>query len=222
MQEGEGKIVVPVIQEEVHADVKPVQTGSVRVTKSVETHDELIEHELRTGHADVKRVQVNRVVDGPQQPYRTGNTLVIPLVSEVLQGCEKQWVLTEEIRITQLEQTETIQQKVPVTSEHVRVERLDAQGNVIHSDAVPPERPAFAGPAAEAQAIEAPVRIDDPVQKESRLAAPSMLKRRAAAAADPANAPSDAPSEPPARKVLSSPKGILSKRSRKPGKSSPG
>jgi stress response protein YsnF len=101
--------VVPVVQEEVHADAVPVQTGGVRVTKHVEGHDEILEQELRRGRVEVKRVKTDRVVDGPQQVERVGNTLVIPVVSEVLR-VEKQWVVTEEIHITQIEETETVQQ----------------------------------------------------------------------------------------------------------------
>ncbi len=192
-------MVVPVIQEEVHADAKPVQTGGVRVTKSVETHDELVEQELRKGRAEVERIQMNRVVDGPQAPYRSGNILIIPVVSEVMQDCEKQWVLTEEIRITQLEETHTVQTNVPVTEEHARVERLDAQGNVTGAEATRSEEPV----------------IEKPVQQSGRLGSPSIVNRRATTT--PAR-PGEARSAPPSRKVLSSPKSILSNRPRRPGR----
>lgn len=122
--------VVPVINEELHADAIPVQTGGVRVTKHVEGHDEILEQELRRGRVEIKRVKTDRVVDGPQQVQRVGNTLVIPVVSEVLR-VEKQWVVTEEIHITQIEETETVQQKVRVNQEQAQVERLDEHGDVV-------------------------------------------------------------------------------------------
>jgi stress response protein YsnF len=130
-----GDIVVPVIREEAHASAVPVKTGTVRVTKSRETHEELLEQELRKGRAEVKRVPVNRVVDGPQPPHRSGETLVIPVVSEVLNGCEKQWVITEEIHVTRTETAETVQQKVELATERAHVERLDEHGRVIATDA---------------------------------------------------------------------------------------
>jgi stress response protein YsnF len=123
-------VVVPVVSEELHADAVPVVTGGVRVTKRVHTHDEVLEQELRKSHAEVKRVKTNRLVDGPQPVQRVGNTLVIPVVSEVLR-IEKQWVVTEEIHITQTEQTETVQQTVPVSHEEAQVERLDESGNTV-------------------------------------------------------------------------------------------
>jgi stress response protein YsnF len=136
--------VVPVINEEVHADAIPVQTGGVRVTKHVDGHDEIIEQELRRGRVEIKHVKTDRVVDGPQQVQRMGNTLVIPVVSEVLR-VEKQWVVTEEIHITQIEERETVQQTVRVNEEQAHVERLDEQGRVVSS-----EEPAVTSAAAAA------------------------------------------------------------------------
>ncbi|HZS56535.1 MAG TPA: DUF2382 domain-containing protein [Bryobacteraceae bacterium] len=126
-------VVIPVVQEQVHVDAKPVITGGVRVTKHVESHDELIQQQLRTGHADIKRVQTNRIVDGPQPAQRVGNTLIIPVVSEILR-VEKQWVVTEEIHITQREELRTVEQTVPVNYERAEVERLDETGTVTQKE----------------------------------------------------------------------------------------
>jgi stress response protein YsnF len=131
-------VVIPVVQEEVHADAQPVVTGGVRVTKHVDTHNELIEQQLRTSRADIKRVKTNRVVDGPQAPQRVGNTLIIPVVSEQIH-IQKRWVVTEEIHITQHEEVETVQQTVPVNYERAEVERLDAAGNAMPVEQVPVE-----------------------------------------------------------------------------------
>ena len=117
---------------------------------------------------------------------------MIPVVSEVLQGREKQWVLNEEIRITQLEETETVQHKVPVSEEHVRVERLDAQGKVTSTEAERVEEPIVREALAE-----------EPVDETTRAAIPSIVNRRTAPTT-------------PGPKVLSSPKSILN-RPRSPG-----
>ena len=127
MTDRDDDIIIPVIREELHVDAVPVQTGGVRVTKRSVTHNEVLEQELRKGKVEVRRVQANRLVDGPQQPTRVGNTLVIPVVSEILR-IEKQWVVTEEIHITQTEERETVQHEIPLKVESVEVERLDADG----------------------------------------------------------------------------------------------
>jgi|SRR5947209_7545404 len=153
-------VVIPVVQEEVNVDAAPVVTGGVRVTKHVHTQDEVLEQQLRTSHADVKRVKTNRVVDGPHQPtHRQGDTLVIPVVSEVLR-IEKQWVVTEEIHITETKQTETVQQTVPIRYEQAQIERLDETGKPIAS-------------------------VDTPAEsEETPRASPPSIVRRAAAGAE--------------------------------------
>lgn len=131
MDEKDKDLIIPIVREELHADAVPVVTGGVRVTKRVERHDEIVEQALRTSHVEVKRVKTERVVDGPQPVQRVGNTLIVPVVSEVLR-IEKQWVVTEEIHITELQATETVQNKVTLNREEARVERLDKAGNVLY------------------------------------------------------------------------------------------
>ena len=111
-------------------DAVPVEAGSVRLTKRVYSHDELVEQELRTGKVEVTRVQVNRLVDGPQAVLRSGNTMIIPVVKEVLR-VERQWVVTEEIHITQTEERETVSEMINVNREEVLVERFDKDGNIV-------------------------------------------------------------------------------------------
>ncbi len=136
MNEYENELVIPVIAEEVEIGTLPVTTGSVRVTKRVITQDEVLEHELRSGRADVQRFKTDRVVDGPQQVVRDGNKIIIPVVTEVLR-IEKQFVVTEEIHITQYETEEVVRQTVPLSREEVTIERLDASGQVLSTDSEP-------------------------------------------------------------------------------------
>ena len=89
------------------------------------------------------------VVDGPLPPRREGRTLIIPVVSERLTDDGKQWVQTEEIRVTQIEEAETVEQRVPVREEHARVERLDPQGKVV-ADEEPVPVPTHAAPGSAA------------------------------------------------------------------------
>jgi len=120
-------VVIPIVREEAHAEAIPVVTGGVRVTKRVDSHDEIVEQELRKSNVEVKRVKTNRIVDGPQPVQRVGDTLVVPVVSEVLR-VEKQWVVTEEIHITENQESETVQNKVTLNREEAEITRLDRSG----------------------------------------------------------------------------------------------
>jgi uncharacterized protein (TIGR02271 family) len=130
MDESDKDVVIPVVHEQLQADAVPVVRGGVRVTKRVESEDEIVEQELRKSHVDVKRVKTNRVVDGPQPVRRAGNTLIVPVVSEVLR-IEKQWVVTEEIHIIERQEKETVQNKVTLNHEQAQIERLDSAGDVV-------------------------------------------------------------------------------------------
>lgn len=121
------EIVVPVVREEVKADAVPVETGGVRVIKQPHTREETVEQELRRGRVEVKRVKMNRPVDGPQPVRREGETTIIPVVAEVLK-IQKQLIITEEIHIMETEEQETVRHDVKLNSEEVHVERFDETG----------------------------------------------------------------------------------------------
>ena len=103
---------------------------------------------LRPGKVEVKRVRVDRPVDGPQAVVRSGNTLVIPVVSEVLK-VERIWVVTEEIYITQTEERKTVNEAVSVNREEVEIERLDREGRVVSERETGAEFPAKARTAGQ-------------------------------------------------------------------------
>lgn len=172
-------VVVPVVNEELHADAIPVQTGGVRVTKHIAGHDEILEQELRKGRVEVKRVKTDRVVDGPQPVQRVGNTLVVPVVSEVLHA-EKRWVVTEEIHLTQIEERETVQQTVTVNREEAEVERLDEAGRVVAAVDPQGRRETMPAPSAPQSVVEqsgSRAATDAPIPKRTVLSkSRSMLK----------------------------------------------
>jgi len=138
MRSPEDEVVIPVVGEEVKADAVPKETGGVRVTKHVHSHDEVVEQELRTGRVDVKHVHMNRPVDGPLPGRLSSNTVVVPFVSEVVR-VERQWILTEEIHLTRREEVRTVQQTVPVKQESATAERVNAAGDVVETIADQPE-----------------------------------------------------------------------------------
>jgi uncharacterized protein (TIGR02271 family) len=121
---------VPVIAEELQAGVRAVKTGAVRVTKTVQEHEEVLEQPLLAEHVEVRRVVKNQVVDGPLPTRTTGDTIIVPVVREMLK-VEKQFVLTEELHITKRAVEELHEQKVTLRSEEAKVQRFDARGNPI-------------------------------------------------------------------------------------------
>jgi uncharacterized protein (TIGR02271 family) len=70
----------------------------------------------------VERVPVGRVVEAAPQVRSEGDTMVVPVLEEVL-VVEKRLMLKEEVRITLRRVAETSQQRVTLRSEEVVVER---------------------------------------------------------------------------------------------------
>ena len=118
--------VIPVLEERVHVGKERVETGRVRVAKRVVEERQTIQPELTRQEVDVRRVEVNRVLDageGTPEPRQEGDTLVIPVVEERV-VVTKQLVLREELHVTRRTTTEARPQEVTVRREEVDVERL--------------------------------------------------------------------------------------------------
>lgn len=118
-------LTVPVVQEELRVGVRTVDTGGVRIHKTVHEHPHQIDQALLRDAVDVKRVVIDKIValsDAPQS-RQEGATLIIPVVEEVL-VVEKRLRIKEEIHITRNQRTEQHSETVVLRSEEVTVERF--------------------------------------------------------------------------------------------------
>lgn len=124
-------LVVPVIEERAVIQREVVESGRVRLSKTVQEHEEAIDLTLLHEEVQVERVPINQYVAddaaAPAVRYE-GNTLVVPVVREVI---VKRLLLVEELRVTK-QQVETHQtQHVTLLHEQIQVDRLSPDGTVI-------------------------------------------------------------------------------------------
>lgn len=119
-------VVVPVIAEEVAVEKRQVETGRLRVTKVVHEREEQIDQPLLRDEIRVERVPMHRVIDKPVSVRYEGETMVIPVMEEVL-VIEKRLILKEEVHITkhQLETHEP--QRVVLRSEDILIDRVETE-----------------------------------------------------------------------------------------------
>jgi stress response protein YsnF len=116
--------------EEAIARVHEVNRGKVVVDKRVE----LVPHEAHvdvgTDRVDVERVPIGEEVDTPPQVRQEGDTLVVPVVEEVL-VVTKRYRIIEEVRVTKYRdvQTETFHEEL--RREVLTVTEEDVDGNII-------------------------------------------------------------------------------------------
>jgi uncharacterized protein (TIGR02271 family) len=116
--------VIPVMEERLDVHKRRIETDSgVRIAKTVEARNETVDVPLVKEHVEVERVAVNRAVDAPVAVRHEGDTMIIPIVEEVL-FVEKRLMLKEEIRVTRRRQQVREPQRVTLRSEHASVERI--------------------------------------------------------------------------------------------------
>ncbi|HEX6184750.1 MAG TPA: YsnF/AvaK domain-containing protein [Pyrinomonadaceae bacterium] len=129
----EDDAVVPVVEEELRVGKRVVETGRVRVTKSVREREEVLDEPLVREEYDVERVPVNVFVGEPVGPRHEGDTLIVPVLEEVL-VVEKRLLVREELRITRRQTEERETRRVTLLSEEVSVERTGPQDEPVEAD----------------------------------------------------------------------------------------
>lgn len=114
--------VIPVIQEAIRVEKREFESGRVVVHKTVVERDEVVDIILRQQDLSVERVPVGRVVEEAPQTRQEGDTLIVPILEEVL-VVEKRLVLKEELHIRKQSSERTEQKTVRLRSEQVEIEQ---------------------------------------------------------------------------------------------------
>ena len=127
----DGALVVPIVAEQLEVQKRKVEAGGVRIRKTVSEREEVIDEPLMREEVQVKRVPVNKVVDGPVPVRHVGNTMIVSLLEEVL-VVEKRLMVKEELHITKEEVESYRPQRVTLRTEQAVVERVeDGRGDSV-------------------------------------------------------------------------------------------
>ena len=121
---------IPIMEEDVRLEKRPVERDRVRVTTRTELVQENVQAALRTDAVDVKRVPVNRTMEvGETAPaVRTeGRTTIVPVLEEIV-VVEKRLVLKEELHITRDSTVEDVEVPVTLRKQRAVVERTGSDG----------------------------------------------------------------------------------------------
>ncbi|MGF1634288.1 MAG: YsnF/AvaK domain-containing protein [Phycisphaerae bacterium] len=118
--------VIPLISEHLRVDKVEEETGRVRIRKTVREEEEHLQHDLLSQDVHVERVPVDKPVENPDRPPESrheGDTLIIPLLEEVL-VVQKRLMLREELHVTRKTHRHKQDQTVTVKREEADVQRL--------------------------------------------------------------------------------------------------
>jgi len=123
---GGASAVIPVVAEELQVGRQVVETGRVRVTKVVHEDQETVDQPTVTEEVVVERVPVNQFVEAAPAPRQEGETLVLPVLEEVV-VVQRKLLLKEEVRVTKRRTESRQQQTVSVRREEVKIERIEGE-----------------------------------------------------------------------------------------------
>ena len=118
------EMILPLIAEELEISKRLKEAGRLRVTKRVSSTASIVDEQLRNEHYEVKRVPVNKTIDKPVEPRQEGDTLIFPILEEVL-VVEKRLVLVEEVHITRRVEDRRERHEIELRKEEIDVERVN-------------------------------------------------------------------------------------------------
>ena len=113
---------IPVVEESARIEKRLHQTGQVVVYVTPHEHVQAVDVPLVEEHVEVRRVTVNKFIDGPVTTRQEGDTTIVPVVEEVL-VVEKRLMLREEVHVTRRRVTTQQRQNVTLRREEARVLR---------------------------------------------------------------------------------------------------
>jgi len=126
-------LVIPVVEERLEVSRERVETGRVRVTKSVEAREVVVDDPLKRESVRVEHVPINQVVTGAVPQVREeGDVTVIPILEERV-VTRTELVLVEEVRIHRDHSEYHDPQRVTLRKEAVAVERFGEDGRPLPS-----------------------------------------------------------------------------------------
>ena len=121
-----GENVIPLLMEDVSVSKRRVVTGRVRVCTVTHEREKLVDELLTQESVDIERRSIGRPVETAPDIREEGDTIVIPIVEEVL-VVERRLVLKEEVRVRRARRTVRHQQLVKLREQEALVTRLDAE-----------------------------------------------------------------------------------------------
>ena len=108
-------------QAQVHKEV--VENARVRIVKKVHEEEATVDTSARSENVKVERFPVDKYVEAAPAIRYDGNTMIVPVVQEVV-VVQKKLLLVEEVHITKTITSLPDEKTMPLRREEVIVERI--------------------------------------------------------------------------------------------------
>lgn len=121
-----GEIVVPLIAEEIVIGKRTVETGGVRVHKTVREDVQRINEPIIREHLEIERVEINQFVETAPAVRYEGDVMIVPVLEEVV-VTQKRLMLREEIRLTKRREEISNVQEITLRREEINLEKIEIE-----------------------------------------------------------------------------------------------
>jgi uncharacterized protein (TIGR02271 family) len=117
------ELVVPLYAEELLVSKRLVPTNRVQVSRVTQQHEQLVDELLARERVAIDRTVLDKPVDSIPTVREEGDTIIVPIVEEVL-VVERRLILKEEVRIRRLHEEERHQERVTLRKQEAIIERF--------------------------------------------------------------------------------------------------
>ena len=121
-----GETVIPLLAEEIAVSKQVVETGRVQIARVTHEREQLIDELLTHETVEIDRTPIGRQVNAMPAIREEGDTVVIPIIEEVL-VIERRLLLKEEVRVRRVRSTERHQESVTLRHHEAVVTRLPVE-----------------------------------------------------------------------------------------------
>ncbi len=121
-----GETILPLLAEELAVSKQIVETGRVQVSRVTHERKQLIDELLAHETVEIDRTPIGRQVETMPAIKEEGDTIVIPIVEEVL-VIERRLLLKEEVRVRRVRSMERHQESVTLRHHEAVVTRLPVE-----------------------------------------------------------------------------------------------
>jgi len=125
MREDASQILIPLVAEELSVAKRQIVTARVQVSTVTREREELVDELLAREQVEIEHVPVGRSLDEPAVVRTEGDTLIIPVVEEVL-VVERRLLLKEEIHVRRVRAVERHQARVSLRRQEAVITRHPA------------------------------------------------------------------------------------------------
>jgi stress response protein YsnF len=123
------EIVVPLYEEQASIAKRRIVTGRVQVSRVTSEHEQLIEETLAREQVEIERTPIGKPVQVLPSVREEGDTIVIPIVEEVL-VLERRLILKEEVRVRRVRTNQAHRERVMLRRQEAVITRDPVEQSV--------------------------------------------------------------------------------------------